>query len=294
MSAEDWRWLYSSGAERFRSKGSYMRTKQIRYDDRPSMEEIYRAMPQNLTQYKRPRTTLSTSMSPGRVGYTSVPRTRGAAVTGEMKYFDSSLDNNLIGVVTNTWQTSTEANPVTQNCLFAPTVGAAVNQRIGKSASVHKIKVRGVITCPLQSAQSNADNSTLIRVILLQDKQTNAAANVVPALVMNDGVGANATINSYQNINEFGRYRVLKDKIITVGNLNMTGDPSAGQIAQAANSYPFKFNIKFNQPVVVRFNATNGGTNADISDNSFHMLAACNSQALSCTCSYYARVCYKG
>ena len=106
--------------------------------------------------------------------------------------------------------------------------------------------------------------------MLVQDMQTNAA-QMTAAQLMNDAADAATTINSYQNPNNasFNAYQ-------------------AGLIRQ------FKWTVNFKTPVKVQFNATNGGTVADIVDNSFHIVAATTSTTnVNIGISYYSRVAYK-
>lgn len=245
-----------------------------------------------------------------RAGYTSVARTRGAAVTGEMKYFDCARSNVNLPAVTTTWPAGAMVDPSTTInlgaaavgtplCLFAPTVGSALNQRVGRSVLVRKIKVRGqLLSSTLQTAAAGyaPDDSNKVRLMLVQDTQTNAAQMTAAAL-MNDASDAATTINSYQNPNNFGRFRVLKDKEVTFQNPNFTVSETA---AASFNAYQgglirhFKWTINFKTPVKVHFNATNGGTVADIVDNSFHIVAATTSTTnVNIGISYYSRVAYK-
>jgi len=238
-----------------------------------------------------------------RKGYTSVARSRGAAVTGEMKYFDCELGASGISATTTTWVAGTRLDPsttidlgsaavATPLNLCSPIVGAALNQRVGRRISVMKVKVRGQVAIAQQAAQAAADSACQVRIILVQDMQTNAA-QLTAAGLFNDAGTAATTLNSFQNPNNFGRFRVLKDKIFTLSNLNLAGSPTAADVVQASARRNFKFNVNFKKPVEVHFNATNGGTVADIVDNSFHILAAVDSTAYAPTLAYYSRVCYK-
>jgi len=245
-----------------------------------------------------------------RAGYTSVARTRGAAVTGEMKYFDCARSSVNLPAVTTTWPAGAMVDPsttinlgaaavATPLSLFSPTVGSALNQRIGRSVLVRKIKVRGqLIASTLQTSAAGyaPDDSNKVRLMLVQDMQTNAAQMTAAAL-MNDAADAATTINSYQNPNNFGRFRVLKDKEVTFQDPNFTVSETA---AASFNAYQaglirnFKWTINFKIPVKVQFNATNGGTVADIVDNSFHIVAATTSTTnVNIGISYYSRVAYK-
>lgn len=232
-------------------------------------------------------------------------RRTAVAKQGEMKYFDTTLSDTALSAVTSTWVAGTMKDPATTInlgsaavatplCLCAPTVGAALNQRVGRKITVRKIKVHGQINVAQQAAQAAADSANKIRLVLVQDCQTNVA-QMTGAQLFNDANAAEptVTINAFQNPNNFGRFRVLKDKMITMSNLNLTGSPTAADVIQASARYQFKFAVNFKTPVEVHFNATNGGTVADIVDHSFHIVAAAENVAYAPTLSYYVRVCYK-
>lgn len=237
-----------------------------------------------------------------RQGYYSVPRTTGWVGTkGEMKYFDCELPLAAIPSAATAWPTTARLDPnatvnlgsaavATPLCLFAPTVGSAVNQRIGRSVKVWKIKVRGFINIAAQAAASTADNATHVRVLMLVDQQTNAAV-YTPADVLQNPVGSVATC-SFQSPNGFGRFRVLKDKVLCFHNANMTGSPTSGDVVQSGLLLPFKFTHNFKKPMVVNFNQTNGGTLADIVDNSIHIMAGASNVAYVPSIAYYSRVAY--
>lgn len=228
---------------------------------------------------------------------------RQAVKPDEMKYFDTELQSTAIAVVTTTYPAGAMKDPgttidlggaavATPLTLFAPVVGAALNQRIGRNCNVYKIKVRGAIQVATQAAQAAADNVARVRLMLVQDTQTNIAQMTAAQLLRNAG-GASTTISSYQNPDNFGKFRVLKDKMITINNLNLTGSPTTADVIQAGMAREFKFMVNFKTPIKVHFNATNGGTVADIIDHSFHIVCAADNIAYAPTIQYYARVSYK-
>lgn len=219
-----------------------------------------------------------------RVGYTTVARTRGAYATGEMKYFDTGLSATAIPASSN-W-TSTVLDP-TALCLCAPTQGAGINQRIGKAVVLHKLKIRGRVITPPVEAVATATASVYIRFIICQDKQTNATQMTGTQLMGTFGGGLHPFC--YQNIDNFGRFTVLKDKVYVVEDPNLSGDAAAHDVN--SKSRVFKFTLKFRKGVPIRFNATNGGTVADIVDNSFHILA--NASVAGSSIEYVCRACYK-
>lgn len=221
-----------------------------------------------------------------------------------MKYFDCENSGTALTAVTTSWPAGTMVDPTatidlgsaavaTPLCLFAPTVGAALNQRVGRKVHVYKLKVRGTITVAQQAAQAAADPGTKLRMLLVQDIQTNAGQMTGAQLMNGSAVNGSTTINSYQNPNNFGRFRVLKDKILHIGNVAMTGSPTAADVIQSGIRMGFKFNVTFRTPVIVHFNATNGGTVLDIVDNSFHLVMGVDGTTFVPTVVYYSRVAYK-
>lgn len=221
-----------------------------------------------------------------RAGYQVVQRTPGVYGAGEMKYFDTEFSGAIPSVAA--W-TGTEMDPATFLTLCVPVVGSAINQRIGRAIKVHKIKIRGIVTCAAQVDQTAGDAPAVLRLILYQDMQTNASQAQGEQVMT--GATTSSNVNMFQNIDNFGRFRVLKDKIITMANPNFTWDGTNLETMGLART--FKMNINFKVPVEIRFNATNGGTIADIVDNSFHVIANAYSTGLVPTLNYACRVCYK-
>lgn len=240
----------------------------------------------NAQQSKRARRA---SYASPRYGYTTVPRTRGVYSKGEMKYFDSSVAQNPI-VSSSNW-TGTEQDPPTLNTLFVPTVGSAINQRIGREVKVMKIKIRGQIRTSTEQNQTVASPPTYVRLLLAQDEQTNAAQMQGEQLMTSGSGDSVRALTTFQNLDNFGRFRVLKDKIITLQDPNITYDGT--NVEQNGLVRPFKMNVNFRKPVSVRFNATNGGSVADIVDNSFHVIANCFGTDGTPAITYSCRVCYK-
>jgi len=232
-----------------------------------------------------------------RIGYASVARTRGAAVTGEMKYYDCSA-NRTIPVLGTSWVAANRMDPeYVQNnvldplTLFVPTLGTNVFNRIGKSVKVLRIKIKGTVRMNTSAAQTLADTAMIVRVLLVQDNQTNSAA-VNPGLVLADGdIAGILTVLTFQNFNNFGRFKVLKDKHFAMGDNNMAG--SAPNIVVAGAARNFKFNVNFPVPEEVRFNQNNAGLIGDVIDKSWHLIAGCSTGDVTMALSYNCRFCFK-
>lgn len=225
-----------------------------------------------------------------RKGYSTVARTRGPLAKGEAKYFDTEKDQTALNASTN-W-TATEYDPAVFNCLFAPIQGSAINQRVGRSVWVTKLKIRGFVVCPAQTNQIVADAATVVRIILYQDTQTNGTFSQGED-IMAAPTTANAPlcVNTFQNLGNFGRFKVLKDKMMFFDNKAVSWDGT--NMEQSGLVRPFKFNISFRKPVEVRFNATNGGSVSDIITNSFHLIANISASDLNPYITYQSRVVFK-
>lgn len=225
-----------------------------------------------------------------RTGMYTVPRTRGALAQTERKYFDTFLSAKAVVAATD-W-TATEVDPATLNTLFAPVQGDDINQRVGRKVHVLKITIRGVIRVPAQANQTASDAASCVRLILYLDKQTNGAQAQGENLMSGPGA-ANALLcpNTFQSTANFGRFRVLKDLYLTMQNPALGYDGTNMEVNGLIK--PFKISINFRLPVIIRFNDTNGGTVADIIDNSFHMVAtATNVADLAPLLYYQCRVVY--
>lgn len=224
-----------------------------------------------------------------RPGYFTVARTRGPYARGEMKYFDAGLASTVIAGTTD-W-TGSEYDPATILTLCCPTQGAAINQRIGREISIHKIKVRGsILMTYTYNTALTTWASPAVRLILYVDNQTNSAQSQ-GEYVMSTPTAGGAWL-SYQNIDMFGRFNVLKDKMINLPIYSSSFVDST-HYANAPSRVNFKFNINLKTPIKVRFNNTNGGTIADITDNSLHIIAAPTPTTPGVNLTYVSRVCYK-
>lgn len=201
-----------------------------------------------------------------------VPR----AIPTERKYFDTFLSAKAL-VASTDW-TATECDPATLNTLFAPTEGSGINNRVGRKVNVLKISLRCSIRVPSQTNQTGADGASSIRMIIFMDQQTNGAQCQGEDLMSAPGT-ANAYLAplTFQSTANFGRFRVLKDTTLLLQDPNSVYDGT--NIEQNGLIRNFKLTINFRRPIPVRFNATNGGTVADIIDNSFHLIASASNVA---------------
>jgi len=232
----------------------------------------------------------------------SVPRARGANVTGEMKYVDSIYPAQPIAAPDTDWA-ACMADPtttvdlgdgsavLTPACLCAPRVGAGISNRIGKGIKILKVKIRYSIILPQQQAQSLADDPPVVRLILVQDMQTNAAQMDGDDLIQGSTT-SETTVLAFQSVNNFGRFKVLKDRMVALRPA-IPMYINTGSLVQTGVCYQGKMSYSWKEGLNVRFNAGSTGQVSDIIDNSLHMMAGANNILAGPRLSYYCRVCYK-
>lgn len=226
---------------------------------------------------------------PGRPLLKSVARSRGALFAGENNYYDSYASGS-IQAITTSWA-GAENVPATILTLFAPTEGNGIENRSGQKVQVKSLRIRGNIKQPALTAQTVSDSPGIVRLILVMDTQTNAAQVQAETVMTGQSVTSQSWF-AFQNTTGIGRFRVLKDKVFALRRDTAVNNASAGTVSSSGTNMPFKFNIKFKKPLIVRFNGTNGGTVADIIDNSFHVL--CASDQAGNTIQYSARTTFVG
>lgn len=230
-----------------------------------------------------------------RRNYSYVPRTTGALTgTPERKYFDTSMDNGVVGG--NADWTATEMTPDGTGSFVSMVQGTGIANRVGRKICVKKFQIRGCLISAALSDQADAPSlSPIIRMILAVDKQANGTI-VQGETVMTDGGSSNGNCFSYQNTDNFGRFTFLKDVTYVLQQSNSFNDNAvAGPASTGSVGFTtklFKFTYKPRKPFYIHFNATNGGTSADIVDNALFLLAHVSAASPVVNMRYNARLTY--
>lgn len=215
----------------------------------------------------------------------------------ELKYYDA--ESTLVGF--NTPWAGCELDPetsidlgsaavATPLTLCAPTVGAALNQRVGRDIILKDVCVRGHVNIAAQSGLTTADAATYVRILLVLDTQTNSA-QLNAEDVLNAASAANSTISSQPNPNFAERFVILDDIRMILSDPSLAGEVAANNVIQSGLARLFELHADL-RGLTMRFNATGGGLITSVVDNSLHIIGACNDQALSPSISYYSRVRY--
>lgn len=200
----------------------------------------------------------------------------------EKKFVDYAVSSQAIVATAS----SAESDPgAGVNCLNAIGQGDGESQRDGRKAVIKSVFIRGMISKGIDSDQADAKNGYLVRILVVHDKQTNAA-QLNSEDVLDDG--STTKIMAPYNMQYTQRFKVLMDRTYRLNPTNsQTDGANTGSVGWQA--VPFKFYKALNMPCTF---VANNATIADIADNSLHVIALANTTGL--TLNYESRVRFIG
>ncbi len=164
-----------------------------------------------------------------RVGQWTDTRGRRAVADGggELKFHDIDWDEAAAdfsaGVISNT------------SSLVLIGQGVTESTRIGRKCVIRSIGWRAQLERQAVSSTGIAA-SEVIRLIIVQDKQANGAA---PTVTGTGGLLESANFQSFNNLNNKSRFRVLYDKTFTLNTLAAAGDGTANDSGAVQRSFSF-------------------------------------------------------
>lgn len=182
-------------------------------------------------------------------GYTRYTR------PGELKFFDTD----------HTVSTVVPTGTITDSTLNAMVAGTGESQRVGRCIYVKGVYIKGSIR--LGSNAVLADSSNRCRIIMYIDKQANGAAATAADIL--DATGASVSIDSFRNLENASRFRILSDKIVHI-QASVGGNGTTDAIGEVLRT--FRIAKTFRNPLKIEFNAVGGGTVADVTSNNIGML----------------------
>lgn len=205
--------------------------------------------------------------------YTSRPLGNPLAIT-ERKYFDVERPTLAISVPTPDWSVC-GFDPVATYSLNAVTVGTSWQQRIGRKIQIISLKIKGEVGIEaLSYSGAPPMYAPTIRVVIFVDNQTNGEVPFNYANVLSSGPTSALPVAYFQNGNTFGRFKILRDHRFVLNPMAVTYDYTNSYTTMHSNVKLIDDTIKFNPPLTVHYNGANTGTNADIVDNSLHIMIA--------------------
>jgi len=185
----------------------------------------------------------------------------------ELKYFDSSRPSG--DLVASTAMASAELDPSTLNTLFCPVPGTGPTNRIGRNVTIKSIVVQGMTYLVRNLYETAPTSAPMVFIALVQDKQTNAAQLNSEDVFTNPGNVAVTGPSCFRDLEYSQRFTVLASTKVCIPVPSVSYDGTNMEIT--GTTTPFKLTWKGSQ--VVQFNTTGGGTVADITGNSYHIIA---------------------
>jgi hypothetical protein len=217
-----------------------------------------------------------------------VPRNirTGGYMNIEKKFFDTARAN-VLPVSFATGQFS----PLTLNCLYAPTQGTGPSNRVGNKTLIHSLHFKGEFKTELltdSSSTSRLQPAMYLAIVL--DQQSNGA-QALPTDVWATPLSNQQDLSPFRNIENGKRFKVLHSEVITVP-LMMTQRTATNYSTVGSRAF-VNINKNFKKPIEVRHIA-NGGTVADIAENSLQVFAYVRDAAHSDQFIYQARIRFSG
>lgn len=170
-------------------------------------------------------------------------------------------ERKVADIDTATYQVNTTG---TFTLLAVPVLGSDFTQRIGRKITLRTVYIKGrVVTEASTAGPALIAASQHCRMIVFVDMQPNGAAPAVTDLLVS------ATPASQLNLNNRDRFKIIRDKEFVLDPYIVSFTATTAY-ASAPNQVKFcKVFKKINVETI--FNATNGGTIADITSGALYM-----------------------
>lgn len=224
--------------------------------------------------FKKPRPAMKKQKSSGGlqrqnavVGY-QLGRSLSVQPKQELKAFDVATTTTNVDVVA--------APPIFSTNLNCPINGAELYQRVGRKIYMKSLHLKGWLQIAATALQD------FVRIVVYYDSQPNASAPTFASLFQDSNVGAASSFLSEINLINRERFQILRNievltpsSTYTAGVLTNTAYPETNGRLRVNEFIPLK-------GLETVFNATNGGTVADISSGAlgFVVFSAENSNSV--------------
>lgn len=185
----------------------------------------------------------------------------------ENKFKDfPSVDHTLV----ESWAGGEYDDP-TAGCLSMAAQGDGPSDRDGKVFRINKILIRGYIYTTATESATAPTADHLVRLCLVQDKQTNGAQLNAEDVFVTQGVSGE-DVNSVRQLENIKRFNVLKDKQYLIRNsYAVVNEGAVNQFARGRSMVPFKISYTFKVPMEVNCGSTTAVV-ANCRDNSLHLI----------------------
>lgn len=230
----------------------------------PRPENLYLQLTCNMSGYKRKLgagpEAYSSTYAQGRKKVTRRKRTYGQYKAP--RSMGGLSERKVSDIATAVYQINTTG---LFTLLHAPILGSDYTQRIGRKTKLKTLYIRGFVTSEAArtSGSTGSNAAQQVRLIVLLDNQPNAAVPAVLDLLNS------ADPSSQLNLNNRDRFRVIKDKLYAFDPYIV--QTTASQAVASASRQIYNMKVFKKMDIEVIFNATNGGTIADITSGALYM-----------------------
>ncbi len=188
---------------------------------------------------------------------------------GEKKFFDTtraSFTPAIAGTIANL-----SLNLIPQ--------GVTESDRVGRKCTISKIMIRGELT--QNTTSTAADTSSIIRVIVYLDKQTNGATAAVLDIL------ETAVEASFNNLSNSKRFKILSDQRHSLASPSGSGRGTTDTLSYGEMMIPY-FWVKKKCNIPIEFSSTTGAI-GEVRSNNIGVLVIQSPGAVN-NFSYTARV----
>lgn len=182
------------------------------------------------------------------------------------------------------------AAPPTFVCLNPVTVGAEIYQRTGRKTYNKSLHLKGMVY-PANGTPSG--EPAFLRLVLLYDSQANAANPAIATVFKDTNAVAATNVFSELNLDNRERFKVLREWKWYMGRTTNVTNLGQAQLEDGSQCLIIDEFVKLKRIETI-FNATNGGTIADIQSGSLLLVPMCDSVSTSAAwvCTLSARLRY--
>lgn len=191
--------------------------------------------------------------------------TRYAPQSMTFRPHPSAVEKKVNDLNTATYQCNTTGSIT---LLANPVLGSDFNNRIGRKVVLKSVYVRGQLKMDWAGAgglpATAGIPAQMARFILVCDSQPNGAAPAITDILVE------ATAESQLNLNNRDRFRIYCDKTFVFDPVINVQTATQAQLCFNRTIYQLKKYKKLDQEMI--FNATNGGTIADVTSGALYMV----------------------
>lgn len=211
----------------------------------PAPGIAYATVPRYQPRVVRARRGPGRRIQPAQRGYLRVGGYYGRyANGGELKFLDTQVDDAVVA----------SGSTIAADTINIIAQGVLENQRVGRKCTIKAINWRW--TLRILNTGTIGNTSDIVRIILYLDKQTNGAP-ATAILILEAGAGS-VDFQSYNNLENKGRFRILYDKTVTMQCMSGSGRGTTDTLAFGEGQKHGSFYKKCNIPIEYDNSASTG------------------------------------